>query len=57
MDAYADPDPDRDPDEYYITFKAKAKGDPSTTIFQATVSVDVLHENKPHAVKECRIQI
>ncbi|KAK2426837.1 hypothetical protein QL285_025467 [Trifolium repens] len=49
MHAYADPD--RDPDEYYITFKAKAKGDPSTTIFQATVSVDVLHENK------CRIQI
>lgn len=48
-----------DPTEYYITFQAKAKGDPSNspaiTIFQAKVLVDTVDENTS-VVEECHIK-
>jgi hypothetical protein len=46
---------------YFITFQAKAKGDPSNSPaikdFQATVSVDIVDQDKPPVVDECRIKI
>ncbi|GAU44547.1 hypothetical protein TSUD_335290 [Trifolium subterraneum] len=51
-----------DPTKYYITFKAKAKGDPSSSpkTFQAKLVVDELNrklaeKDKPTSVEECRI--
>jgi hypothetical protein len=48
------------PTEYYITFQAKAKGDPSNspaiTIFQAKVLVDKADKNNPSVVKDCHIK-
>ncbi|MCI22907.1 hypothetical protein A2U01_0044085, partial [Trifolium medium] len=48
----------RNPTVYYITFNAKAKGDPSSSpdiiIFQAKISIG---EDKLPVVQECRIKI
>ncbi|KAK2424018.1 hypothetical protein QL285_034424 [Trifolium repens] len=49
------------PTTYFITFQAKAKGDPSNSpaikYFQATVSVDKVDQDKQHVVVKCRIKI
>ncbi|GAU34841.1 hypothetical protein TSUD_259210 [Trifolium subterraneum] len=51
----------RSPTRYYITFKAKAKGDPSSSadiiIFQAKISIDEEDEDNLPVVEECRIKI